>query len=60
MPSETITLQGHIIDSLILPKVMDEIVDHLYNREIDGAVIIDDEIMGRISEYRKIYGGELL
>ena len=27
MPSETVTLEGHIIDSLTLPKVLDEIVD---------------------------------
>ena len=27
MPSENITLQGHIIDSLILPRVMDEVVE---------------------------------
>lgn len=27
MPSEHVTLQGHIIDSLILPRVMDEIVE---------------------------------
>jgi lysine-ketoglutarate reductase/saccharopine dehydrogenase-like protein (TIGR00300 family) len=27
MPSENVILQGHIIDSLLLPKVMDEIVD---------------------------------
>ena len=27
MPSETITIEGHIIDSLTLPKVMDEIVE---------------------------------
>ncbi|MCA1709103.1 MAG: TIGR00300 family protein, partial [Actinobacteria bacterium] len=27
MPSETITVEGHIIDSLTLPKVMDEIVE---------------------------------
>ncbi len=26
MPSETIQLRGHIIDSLILPKVLDEII----------------------------------
>ena len=26
MPSETIELRGHIIDSLILPKVLDEIM----------------------------------
>jgi lysine-ketoglutarate reductase/saccharopine dehydrogenase-like protein (TIGR00300 family) len=27
VPSENITLQGHIIDSLILPRVMDEVVE---------------------------------
>ena len=27
MPSETVTIEGHIIDSLILPKVMDEIIE---------------------------------
>ncbi len=26
MPSETVELRGHIIDSLILPKVLDQIV----------------------------------
>ncbi|HEY3664261.1 MAG TPA: hypothetical protein VGL24_13995, partial [Chthoniobacterales bacterium] len=26
MPTETIELRGHIIDSLILPKVLDEII----------------------------------
>lgn len=28
MPSETVELRGHIIDSLILPKVLDEILTH--------------------------------
>ena len=28
MPSETIELRGHIIDSLILPKVLDQILTH--------------------------------
>src|SRR5919106_2284905 len=28
MPSENITLEGHIIDSRMLPSVMDEIVEH--------------------------------
>ncbi len=27
MASETVTIRGHIIDSLILPKVMDEVVE---------------------------------
>lgn len=35
---------------------IDEIVGYLHNREIDGAVVINDEIMGRIREYRKEYG----
>jgi orotate phosphoribosyltransferase len=35
---------------------IDEIVEYLYNREIDGAVVISDDIMGRIREYRKEYG----
>lgn len=34
MPSETVTLEGHIIDSLILPKVLDEIVELGANYEI--------------------------
>ena len=27
MPSEHVTLEGHIIDSLILPKVLDEVIE---------------------------------
>ncbi|MBI2870150.1 MAG: TIGR00300 family protein [Candidatus Omnitrophica bacterium] len=27
MPSQTVTIRGHIIDSLILPKILDEIMD---------------------------------
>ena len=33
-----------------------EIVDFLYNKNIDGAVVIDDIIKGKIDDYRKIYG----
>ncbi|MFN2421757.1 MAG: TIGR00300 family protein [Gemmatimonadota bacterium] len=34
MPTEVVTLEGHIIDSLILPKVLDEIVELGANYEI--------------------------
>ncbi len=35
---------------------IDEIVEYLYGREIDGIVYIDDEKMARIKEYRAVYG----
>ena len=37
---------------------MDEVVEYLYNKEINGKVIIDDEIKGRIDEYYKQYGAK--
>ncbi|MHC4873285.1 MAG: orotate phosphoribosyltransferase [Planctomycetota bacterium] len=37
---------------------LDEIVEHLYNKEIDGKVVIDDEINQRITEYRAEYGAK--
>ncbi|WP_028973241.1 orotate phosphoribosyltransferase [Spirochaeta cellobiosiphila] len=35
---------------------LDEIVEYLYNRPIDGTVYIDDTILERIKEYRTKYG----
>ena len=35
MVSETVELRGHIIDSLILPKVLDEILAHRGNFKIE-------------------------
>jgi len=35
---------------------IDEIVAHLYNKHIDGKIIIDDEMKSRIDEYRAQYG----
>jgi orotate phosphoribosyltransferase len=35
---------------------IEEIVGYLHNLEIDGAVVLNDEIMGRIGEYRSVYG----
>lgn len=35
---------------------MEEVVEYLHNRPIDGVVYIDDEIKGRIDEYYAIYG----
>lgn len=35
---------------------IEEIISYLYNREIDGKVILDDALMGRVAQYRKEYG----
>lgn len=35
---------------------MEEVIEYLHNRPIDGVVQIDDEIKGRIDEYYKQYG----
>ncbi|MGN0164932.1 MAG: orotate phosphoribosyltransferase [Lachnospiraceae bacterium] len=35
---------------------MDEVIEHLYNKEIDGKVIIDDEIKKALDNYFAIYG----
>lgn len=37
---------------------MEEVIEYLYNREINGKVIIDDEIMERINNYYKQYGAK--
>lgn len=35
---------------------MKEVIEHLYNKEINGKVLINDEMKARIEEYYKIYG----
>jgi orotate phosphoribosyltransferase len=35
---------------------IDEVVDYLYNEEVNGQVIIDDEVLNRIKAYRAQYG----
>ncbi|MDR3012205.1 MAG: orotate phosphoribosyltransferase [Chitinispirillales bacterium] len=35
---------------------IDEIVSYLHNKEIGGAIVLNDEIFGRIGEYREKYG----
>lgn len=35
---------------------LDEVIEVLYNKDIDGTVYIDDEKMSSIKEYRKQYG----
>ncbi|MBD3244195.1 MAG: orotate phosphoribosyltransferase [Chitinivibrionales bacterium] len=35
---------------------LDEVVEHLHNREIDGRVVLDDAMLERIAAYRKEYG----
>jgi orotate phosphoribosyltransferase len=37
---------------------MDEVVEHLYNREINGQVLIDDEMKKSIEDYYNIYRGK--
>ena len=35
---------------------MPEVVEHLYNKEVNGKVVINDELKGRIDEYYAQYG----
>ena len=35
---------------------MEEVVEHLYNKEVNGKVLIDDSIKNAIDEYYKQYG----
>ncbi len=35
---------------------LDDIVEHLHGREVDGRVVLDDEILERIHAYREEYG----
>jgi len=37
---------------------LDEIVSFLHNREIDGKIVLNDELYDRISQYRVIYGAK--
>ena len=37
---------------------MAEVIEYLYNKEVNGTVIINDEIKGRIDEYYKQYGAK--
>ena len=35
---------------------MEEVVEALYNKEIDGSILIDDEMKARIDAYYEQYG----
>ncbi len=37
---------------------MEEVVECLYNKPIDGKIYIDDEIKGRIDAYYETYGAK--
>ena len=37
---------------------MKEVIEYLYNREVMGKVVIDDEIKARIDEYYAQYGAK--
>lgn len=35
---------------------MEEVVEHLHNKELSGKVLIDDEMKSRIEDYYRVYG----
>lgn len=35
---------------------MQEVVEHLHNRELDGEILINDEMKQKIEEYYRVYG----
>ena len=35
---------------------MEEVIEHLYNKEVLGRVVIDDTLKAAIDEYYKLYG----
>jgi orotate phosphoribosyltransferase len=37
---------------------MAEVTDYLYNREINGKVLLDDKIKGMIEDYYRLYGAK--
>lgn len=48
--SEEFGIQTHSIVNL------DDIVEYLYNKEIDGKILIDDSMKSKIDDYRAQYG----
>jgi orotate phosphoribosyltransferase len=39
---------------------IDEVVEHLYDREIDGKIVVDETMKQRIDDYRAMYGAASL
>jgi orotate phosphoribosyltransferase len=37
---------------------IDEIISYLYNREIDGRILLNDELKQKVDQYRREYGVE--
>ena len=37
---------------------MEDVVEHLYNKQYQGEVLIDDSLKNRIDEYYKVYGAK--
>jgi orotate phosphoribosyltransferase len=37
---------------------MDEVVETLYNKEVNGKIVIDDQIKKAIDEYYEKYGAK--
>jgi len=36
-----------------------EIIEYLHNKPVNGRIVLDDTILRRIGEYRKLYGAEI-
>jgi orotate phosphoribosyltransferase len=36
---------------------IEEIMTYLHNRELEGRVVLNDEILSRMKDYRAQYGG---
>ena len=47
--SETVVLEGHIVDSLILPRVLDLVLDAGADYEIVDGSKGDTEVVGRVT-----------
>ena len=52
-------LQDEFKISTLAIVTLSEIISHLHNKEIDGRVVLDDVIFGKIEAYRNIYGADI-
>ena len=51
--NEVSSLYGFPTGAIVTMK---EVIEYLYNREVQGRIVIDDEIKSRIDDYYKQYG----
>ena len=55
MPSEVHDLYGFETNAIV---TMEEVIEHLYNKEYKGKVIIDDTLKAAIDAYYAQYGAK--